>query len=56
MSPITHLLISWNIANRCRVNKKDRLLITTTGIIPDIDGLVIIDDLILCVEKGFFNY
>ena len=42
MSPITHLLISWSVANTCEAGKRDRLFITISGVIPDIDGLGIV--------------
>jgi inner membrane protein len=46
MSPITHLFISWSVANSCTINKRDRALVTFAGIIPDIDGAGIILDFI----------
>ncbi|MBN9690445.1 MAG: metal-dependent hydrolase [Verrucomicrobia bacterium] len=40
MSPITHLLISWNIANLPRhSSQRDRALVTLAGIVPDLDGV-----------------
>jgi len=45
MNPITHFLISWNIAEVCNNNQKDTILITAGGIIPDIDGLGAIGDM-----------
>jgi inner membrane protein len=44
MNPVTHALISWGLANTCKLEKKDRILVTAAGIIPDIDGLGIIGD------------
>lgn len=44
MSPITHLLISWSVANTGRTNQRERALITVAGVIPDIDGLGIVAD------------
>ena len=38
MTPITHGLISWITANPL-VEKKDRFLVTSAGLIPDIDGI-----------------
>ena len=46
MNPFTHLLVSWPIAQRGVGTKKDRLLITISGIIPDIDGLGILGGII----------
>jgi hypothetical protein len=42
MSPATHLLISWSVANFSKISRKDRALVTLSGIIPDIDGLGLI--------------
>lgn len=39
MSPITHLLISWSAASCFKISKKDRILATIAGVIPDIDGI-----------------
>lgn len=40
MSPITHTLISWLTANVYQdLNRRERLMITIAGILPDIDGL-----------------
>jgi len=46
MNPITHLLLSWSVANTSRLNKRERLLVTVAGISPDIDGLGIIPDIL----------
>jgi len=42
MSPITHLMTSWVAANAARLPKRDRLLVTCAGIIPDLDGLGVV--------------
>lgn len=40
MSPVTHLLFGWTVANVDRsLNRRERAAITVAGIIPDIDGL-----------------
>ena len=46
MSPVTHFLISWSLANSYRINRKDRALVTIAGISPDFDGLGIIADIL----------
>ena len=46
MSPITHLLISWSVANACGLDKKDRTLVTLAGIAPDIDGAGLVLDVL----------
>ncbi len=45
MSPITHLLASWTVANIPRLESRDRAIITLAGISPDIDGLGIVAEL-----------
>lgn len=42
MSPVTHFLIGWVVANSDRLNRKDRALVSLAGVIPDVDGLGII--------------
>lgn len=40
MSPITHLLTSWVIANIPKnLSRRDMLLVTIAGVAPDVDGL-----------------
>ena len=46
MSPITHLLISWDIANVLPFERRDRTLVTLAGVIPDLDGLGAIPELL----------
>ncbi|MCW5198537.1 metal-dependent hydrolase [Desulfobulbus sp. F3] len=44
MSPVSHLLVGWLTANTMPLDRRERLLITFSGIAPDIDGLGIIAD------------
>ncbi len=46
MHPVTHLLIGWTLANSTRLNKRDRLLVTVTGFVPDLDGLGVFADIL----------
>ena len=46
MNPATHLLISWTVANTADIPRRDRALVTLSGIIPDIDGVGIIAELL----------
>jgi len=39
MSPVTHALVSWAVANASPLGRKDRAIVTALGVIPDIDGL-----------------
>ncbi len=38
MSPITHGLLSWLLANAARTDRRGRAAITLAGILPDLDG------------------
>ena len=43
MSPITHLLMGWAVANTTpSLTKRERALVTWASVVPDIDGLGII--------------
>ena len=46
MSPVTHFLSGWVLANCARLNRKDRAIVTLVCIIPDIDGLGIIPEVL----------
>jgi hypothetical protein len=47
MSPVTHFLLGWAVANTSiNLKRKERTLITVAGIIPDIDGLGLVADLL----------
>ena len=45
MSPLTHLLLSWPLANIPKnTTRRQRVLVTVAGIIPDLDGLGYVPD------------
>jgi len=46
LNPASHLLISWTLANAVGIPRRDRFLVTLTGVIPDIDGVGIIAELL----------
>jgi membrane-bound metal-dependent hydrolase YbcI (DUF457 family) len=46
MSPVTHFLTGWVFANCARLERRDRALVTLACVIPDIDGLGIIPELL----------
>ena len=56
MNPITHFLISWNTAALVGVEKRDRILITLGGLLPDIDALGIIVDIVSPSEDAWRYY
>ena len=43
MSPITHFLMGWAVANSARsLTKRERAMVTLASVVPDLDGLGII--------------
>jgi membrane-bound metal-dependent hydrolase YbcI (DUF457 family) len=46
MSPVTHFLTGWVLANAANLDRRDRTLVAFAGVIPDIDGLGAIADLL----------
>lgn len=39
MSPVTHFLVGWIVANSADLNRKERAAVTIAGVVPDIDGI-----------------
>ncbi len=39
MSPVTHFLVGWMVANSTELNRRERAAVAIAGVIPDIDGL-----------------
>jgi inner membrane protein len=46
MSPVTHFLTGWVLANTASLNRKERALVAFAGVIPDIDGFGAAADLL----------
>jgi inner membrane protein len=46
MSPITHFLSGWVLANCAKLDRRDRSLVTLACVVPDIDGIGIIPELL----------
>ena len=44
MSPITHLLASWTLADISGLRRRDATLATWCGVLPDADGLGVLID------------
>lgn len=44
MSPITHLLASWSVADTLHLRARDLTLATLCGLLPDADGLGVLAD------------
>lgn len=46
MNPASHFLISWVVANAADINRRDRVLVTLCGVVPDVDGAGLITELL----------
>ena len=46
MSPVTHFLSGWVLANCARLDARDRTIVTLACVVPDVDGLGIIPELL----------
>ncbi len=39
MSPVTHFLVGWLVANSVDLSRKERAAVTVASVVPDIDGI-----------------
>ena len=46
MSPVTHFLTGWALANVAGLERRDRLLVTLAVVVPDVDGLGFVPELL----------
>ena len=46
MSPVTHFLSGWVLANSASLRRRDRAIVTLACVVPDIDGLGIVPELL----------
>ncbi len=46
MSPATHFLAGWLLAQAPRLDRRDRILVTLAAVIPDVDGLGIVPEIL----------
>src|SRR2546421_7942338 len=46
MNPVTHFLAGWLLANAAPLECKERALVTLAGVIPDLDGLGIVAEVL----------
>ncbi len=57
MNPATHFLAGWLVANVDHLDRRDRVLITLSSVIPDVDGIGILVGIISRdAEKGWDLY
>jgi inner membrane protein len=45
MSPVTHLLVGWVVANTANLNRRERAAVTLAGAAADLDGLGVIAEI-----------
>ena len=38
MSPVTHFLVGWMVANSARLERRERAVVALAGVAPDVDG------------------
>ncbi|UCD78527.1 MAG: metal-dependent hydrolase [Desulfobacterales bacterium] len=46
MNPVSHFLISWAVANTADISRRDRVLVTLCGVVPDLDGVGFLAELL----------
>ncbi len=46
MSPITHFLSGWAVANTTTLSRRERMIVTLAAVLPDIDGLGVVWDVL----------
>ena len=46
MSPVTHFLTGWVVAATAQLERRDRTLVTLSAVVPDVDGLGIIPEVL----------
>jgi inner membrane protein len=52
MSPLTHFVGSWLVAAATTANPRDRRLVTLAGVLPDLDGLGAVVDVVRAWTSG----
>lgn len=54
MSPVTHFLTGWVLANAADLNRRDRAVVTLAAVVPDADGLGVVAEIsIYCLQFSF---
>jgi len=46
MSPVTHCLTGWVLANAADLSSRDRAIVTFAAVIPDVDGLGVFAEIV----------
>ena len=55
MSPFAHFVGSWLVASATTNNPRDRKLVTLAGVLPDVDGLGVVVDVVGSLISGKEN-
>lgn len=45
MSPVSHFLVGWVVANCAKLNRRERAAVAVAGVAPDLDGLGVVAEL-----------
>ncbi|KZN63480.1 hypothetical protein N473_16795 [Pseudoalteromonas luteoviolacea CPMOR-1] len=56
MAPVTHLLLSWTVSVAAFKSRRNRMLVSLSGIAPDLDGLGIVVDAITGKTAWYSQY
>jgi hypothetical protein len=56
MSPVTHFLIGWSVANMSDLSRKERMIVALAGIAPDIDGAGLILDCLMSYRGSHLEW
>src|SRR5262245_40996538 len=56
MSPITHFFLGWLTANAAKLNRRERACVTLAGVIPDVDGLGIVPEILTRHSRHPLNW
>ena len=56
MSPVTHFLTGWVLANCARLDQRERALVTVACVAPDVDGLGIVPELLTRTSAHPLNW
>ncbi|MBI3329122.1 MAG: metal-dependent hydrolase [Nitrospinae bacterium] len=56
MNPVTHVLLSWLVANTAPLTRRERVVVTVAGAIPDFDGLGFIAEQLTAGQEGALTW
>jgi inner membrane protein len=56
MNPVTHFFASWLVADGVGLSRRDRIIVTVSGVFPDLDGIGAFPDLFNKYFRGQETY